>query len=117
MLRRLPSGVIHSACHAPLASTCRPAAFGEAIVVVQLHNIAYSNYVIFKGDLFSGFQSHTTYAYGREGVRYHLPCDPRLLYFYAKKLKISTDSEFPDGADNNSGVPTFLVTMQSPSDA
>ncbi|GBP32910.1 hypothetical protein EVAR_81702_1 [Eumeta japonica] len=34
MPRRLPPGVVHSACHAPSALMCRPAALGETIKVV-----------------------------------------------------------------------------------
>ncbi|GBP67629.1 hypothetical protein EVAR_98684_1 [Eumeta japonica] len=49
MPRRHPSGVVHRACHAPSALTC----------VVRPRS----------GEFFSGFQSYTTHAYGREGVR------------------------------------------------
>ncbi|GBP30960.1 Probable RNA-directed DNA polymerase from transposon BS [Eumeta japonica] len=49
MPRRLPPGVVHSACHALSALAC----------AVRPHS----------EDFFSGFQSHTTHAYGREGVQ------------------------------------------------
>ncbi|GBP25676.1 hypothetical protein EVAR_12153_1 [Eumeta japonica] len=54
MPRRLPPGVVHSACHAPSALAC----------AVRPHS-----------EEFFGFQSHTTHAYGREGVqdRHFLP--------------------------------------------
>ncbi|GBP23738.1 hypothetical protein EVAR_13694_1 [Eumeta japonica] len=56
--------------------TCRPAALGEAIEVVRsvarlvarLYSIA-DHRLHLQGEFFSGFQSHTTHAYGREGVQ------------------------------------------------
>ncbi|GBP07012.1 Leucine--tRNA ligase, cytoplasmic [Eumeta japonica] len=49
MPRRLPPGVVHSACHAPSALAC----------AVRPHSEKF----------FSGFQSHTTHAYEREDVQ------------------------------------------------
>ncbi|GBP79087.1 hypothetical protein EVAR_103512_1 [Eumeta japonica] len=47
---------------------CRPAAFGEAITVVQLHSVA-DPVMPSSGGLLSEFQPHTTHAYGCEVVR------------------------------------------------
>ncbi|GBP80302.1 Probable RNA-directed DNA polymerase from transposon BS [Eumeta japonica] len=49
MPRRLPPDVVHSACHAPSALACAVWPHSE--------------------EFFSGFQSHTTHAYGCEGVQ------------------------------------------------
>ncbi|GBP59833.1 hypothetical protein EVAR_40217_1 [Eumeta japonica] len=46
----------------------RPAAFGEAIVEVQLYTIA-EQIIPTSGEVFSGFQPHTTRVHGRAGVR------------------------------------------------
>ncbi|GBP86901.1 hypothetical protein EVAR_53101_1 [Eumeta japonica] len=68
MPRRLPPGVVHSACHAPSALAC----------AVRPHS----------EEFFSGFQSHTTHAYGREGVqdRHFLPPPRRKRETKKKKL-------------------------------
>ncbi|GBP12394.1 V-type proton ATPase subunit d [Eumeta japonica] len=70
MPRRLPPGVVHSACHAPSALAC----------AVRPHS----------EEFFSGFQSHTTHAYGREGVqdRHFLP-PPRRKRETKKKRNVS----------------------------
>ncbi|GBP93268.1 hypothetical protein EVAR_99248_1 [Eumeta japonica] len=57
---------------------CRPAALGEAIIVSDLSNDSSFDYIAqptanFISGAFSGFQSHTTHAYGREGSCFQAP--------------------------------------------
>ncbi|GBP00540.1 hypothetical protein EVAR_76848_1 [Eumeta japonica] len=72
MPRRLPPDVVHSARHAPSALACavRP----HSVKLSKSSDLSSDSsrptqLLYFQEEFFSGFQSHTTHAYGREGVQ------------------------------------------------